>query len=70
LNRNRTVSGFFGGDVVKRAGAERVLNEMALAVVHADRPEAIDGYVFDRELVDAAAVVLGLRDIQVNKRDR
>src|ERR1700690_4137623 len=38
---------------------------MALVVVDADRPEALDRHVLDAELVDRLAVVMGGRDVQI-----
>ena len=40
--------------------------EIALGVVEADRPEAIDGHVLDVELVDRRAIVLAWRDVEID----
>ena len=57
-----------GRDVVERIGVEVVLLEIALAVVEADRPEAIDRHIFDVELVDCLAVVLRGSKVEIDAR--
>ena len=66
LDGDRAVVAFLRRDVVERIGVEIVWLEIALGVVEADRPEAIDGHILDVELVDRRAVVLAWRDVEIN----
>jgi hypothetical protein len=46
-------------DIVERIGVERVLLIVAVGIVDADRPEAVDRDILDVELVDRLAIILG-----------
>ena len=63
LDRDRAVVILLCCDVVEGVGAEAVWFEIAVGVVETDRPEAIDGYILDVDLVDRRPVVLGRRDV-------
>jgi hypothetical protein len=52
--------------LLRELRVERVLLEMALRVVDADRPEALDRHVLDVELVDRRAIVLAWGDAKIN----
>ena len=65
LDRERSVFGRLRGQVIERIGVLRIGDEMALVVVDADRPEAVDRHVLDVQLIDCLAVVMGGRDVQI-----
>ena len=66
LDGDRAVRALLRRDVVDRVGVVLVRLEVALGVVDADRPEAVDRHVLDVELVDRRAVVLGRRDVEID----
>src|SRR6266481_5801159 len=57
LDGDRAVRALFRGDVIHGIGVVLVRFQIAIGVVDGDRPEAVDGYVLNRELVDGGAVV-------------
>ena len=68
LNGDRPVGVCLRGDIVERIGVSRVGLEIALGVVDADRPEAVDRNVLDVEPVDRIAVVFGRDDVEIDAR--
>jgi len=48
---------FLGSDVVERIGPRRIWLVVAFGVVHADRPESVDGHIPGAKLVDGFSVV-------------
>lgn len=57
LDADRAVLILFRSDAVHRIAIGRVGLEKPLAVVDGERPESVDGDIFDRQLVDGTAVV-------------
>ena len=52
LDRDRAIRAWLRGEVVKRIGVLGVRLEIALGVIDADRPEAVDRHVLDVQPVD------------------
>src|SRR5882724_66712 len=65
LDGDRTVLTFLGGDIVERVRVIRVLLEIAVGVIDADRPEAVDGDIPDVQPVHCVAVILRRKDVEV-----
>src|SRR6267378_8194521 len=67
LDRDRAVAALLGGEVIECVGVMRVLLVVARGVVDTDRPEGVDGYVLDVQLVDRVAFVIGGRDVEIGR---
>src|SRR6266568_2659299 len=67
LDRDGPVTALLGCEVIECVGVMRVLLVVARGVVDTDRPERVDGYVIDVQLVDCVAVVIGGRDVEVGR---
>src|SRR6478752_2247324 len=67
LDGDRAVGAFLRGDIVDRVGVVRVFLVIALLIVKADGPEAVDWHVLDVELVDRVAIVPLGRDVEVDR---
>ncbi len=66
LDVSRTSSALFRGDIVQGVSIQFVLLEIAIAIVKADRPEAVDRNIADMRRVDNLSIVLGRREIEVD----
>jgi hypothetical protein len=79
LDGDRSVRALFRGDVVYGIGVALVPLKVALGIVDTDRPKAVDGHVFNGELVYGGAVIAVLApgrsqrhhvDVEIFKRAR
>jgi hypothetical protein len=65
MHYHRAIFAFLCRDIVQRVRVIFVGLEIALSVVNADRPETVDGNVFDRQLIRRCSVVLTGSYIQI-----
>jgi hypothetical protein len=65
LHRDPTVRASLRGDVVQVTGVVGVRLKITLCIVEADRPEGVDGNLFDVEPLESLAAVPARRDIRV-----
>ncbi|MNI46812.1 hypothetical protein D3C73_1012940 [compost metagenome] len=65
LDDDRAIGAFYGGQAIERVSVIRILLEVAVGVVHANGPEALDRYVADFKPIHARAVIVRRRPTQI-----